>query len=215
MNDEVLSLAKDLYYYTQGIPVSKKAQLLAEAEARVKQCTKCKIAKTRKNVVYGGGKASAKLLFIGEAPGVEEDIQGIPFVGRAGKLLNEMLESVGFSRDDAYICNVLKCHPHPPENTRTNRAPNPEEIANCAPWLDEQLQIIKPKFICLLGNPAMDRILGMRGITQHAGKLYEYKNTPTMPIYHPSWGLRSPDNKQKLAGCFRTLRREYDNLFGK
>jgi len=227
LNDIIL----DLYCYAHTIPghtkiispskaaVSmttagrKKQQALHAAELRAKKCTRCTIAQTRKNVVYGIGSAEALLMFIGEAPGVQEDIQGIPFVGRAGQLLTKLLADIGFTREEIYIANVLKCHPHPPGNVNTNRAPMDDEVKNCASWLDEQIRIIAPRMICLLGNPALNRILGFTGITRHAGKVYDYNGVATMPIFHPSWALRNPNNLDQIRTCFKQLRHEYDTRF--
>jgi len=146
----------------------------------VKQCRRCSLADTRKNVVFGEGNSKARLVFIGEAPGEEEDIQGRPFVGRAGKLLDQMIERIGLRREEVYICNVLKCRPP------SNRDPEPDEAEACKEYLLSQLDIISPKIICTLGRHAYNTLLGVdKSITKVRGTLTQYKNTKLLPTYHP------------------------------
>jgi DNA polymerase len=152
----------------------------------VKTCRKCSLANTRKNVVFGEGNNMARLVFIGEAPGEEEDLQGRPFVGRAGKFLDQMIERTGLRRDEVFICNVLKCRPP------NNRDPEPEEIESCKGYLISQLKIINPKIICTLGRHAYNALFGVdERITRIRGVLTEYKRTPLLPTYHPSFLLRN------------------------
>ena len=160
----------------------------------VLQCKKCPIlVKNRTKVVFGSGNIRAKLVFVGEAPGRDEDEQGLPFVGRAGQLLTKIIEAMGLSRQEVFICNVLKCRP--PEN----RPPAPDEVSNCSPFLKRQLELIKPKVICALGNHACQALLGTeKGISQLRGTFHEYEGISVMCTYHPAYLLRSPSEKKKV-----------------
>lgn len=163
-------------------------QTLPILQKTVKTCSKCPLAETRKNIVFGEGSSNARLVFIGEAPGEEEDIQGRPFVGKAGKLLDQLIEHIGLKRENVYICNVLKCRPP------NNRDPEEKEIAACKNYLFSQLDLIKPKIICTLGRHAYntlfdvdERITKVRGITK------DYRGMILLPTYHPSFLLRNQD----------------------
>jgi uracil-DNA glycosylase family 4 len=159
---------------------------LSQLQKVIKGCMKCGLAKTRKNVVPGEGDPNARLVFVGEAPGEDEDIQGRPFVGRAGKLLDQLIERVGLRRDEVYICNVLKCRPP------NNRDPEPDEIAACKGYLTAQLNLIKPKIICTLGRHAYNTLFGVdEKITRIRGKLTTYHGTMLLPTFHPSYLLRN------------------------
>ena len=155
-------------------------------------CTRCKLATLgRKQVVFGVGNMSADLMFVGEAPGADEDLQGVPFVGRAGQLLTKMIEAMGFSRDDVYIANVVKCRP--PEN----RNPEPDEIESCEPFLFRQIETIKPKVIVALGAFAAKTLLRSQDpISRLRGRVYEYHGAQLIPTFHPSFLLRSPGQKK-------------------
>ena len=149
-------------------------------------CEKCDLAKTRKSVVFGEGNPNARLVFIGEAPGEDEDIQGRPFVGRAGKLLDRLIERIGLSRREVYICNVLKCRPP------NNRDPEPPEVQACKDYLFGQLALIRPRVICTLGRHAYNTLLGVdERITRIRGVLTTYRETILLPTYHPSFLLRN------------------------
>ncbi len=154
-------------------------------------CRLCELSKTRTNVVFGEGNKSAKIVFIGEAPGRDEDLQAKPFVGRAGQLLTRMIEAMNLKRTDVYICNVLKCRP--PDN----RPPQQIEISVCRKYLEKQIGLISPKVICTLGRYAAQTILGtIDGITTFRGKQGVYKNIPVIPTYHPAYLLRNLSAKQ-------------------
>lgn len=155
------------------------------AEAAI--CTRCQLASGRTQVVFGVGNPKADLMFIGEAPGRDEDLQGEPFVGRSGKLLDRlMMEELGHDRSGAYVCNVVKCRPP------GNRDPLPEEIAACRPWLESQLELVDPKVIITLGNYATRRILETKeGITKMRGREHEWNGRVVVPTFHPSAALRS------------------------
>jgi len=161
----------------------------------IKNCKKCKLHETRINTVFGEGSANAKVMIIGEAPGKDEDISGKPFVGRAGKLLTEILSSINLERNDIFITNTVKCRP--PEN----RNPHDDEIKSCSGYLDEQIKLINPKVIVLLGKIAANRILNIdEPISNLRGKKYFIKenNIPIIVFYHPAYLLRSPLQKSKV-----------------
>ena len=168
-------------------------------------CRQCELCQSRKNVVFGVGHATVPLVFVGEAPGAEEDRQGIPFVGRAGQLLTKIIAAIGLSRDDVYICNVLKCRPP------GNRNPAPEEIQSCTPYLDRQLQILRPKAICTLGLFASQYLLETtQSMGRLRGRVHAYKDVPVVPTYHPAALLRNPDLKAMVWEDVQVLRETLD-----
>jgi uracil-DNA glycosylase len=153
-------------------------------------CTRCKLHKGRTKLVFGDGSPKAKLVFVGEGPGADEDIQGLPFVGRAGKLLTQMIEAMGLERRDVYICNVVKCRP--PEN----RTPEPDEVQTCSPYLLRQIDVINPKVIVCLGAVAAKTLLATnRGVSQYRGEWQEWRGRKLMATYHPAYLLRNPPAK--------------------
>jgi uracil-DNA glycosylase len=156
-------------------------------------CTRCKLHKARTNIVFGVGNPKAQLVFVGEGPGRDEDEQGEPFVGRAGKLLTQMIEAMGLRRPDVYICNVVKCRP--PEN----RLPEPDEIATCSPYLLRQLGVIQPKVICCLGACSAQTMLQTtQGISKFRGEWFDYKGSKLIATYHPAYLLRNPAAKSEV-----------------
>lgn len=167
---------------------------IEELRDKVLKCKLCaELAKTRNKVVFGDGNLQARLVFVGEAPGADEDEQGLPFVGRAGQLLTKIIEAMGMTRDQVFICNVLKCRPP------NNRPPAPLEVAHCRPFLKRQLEIIKPKVIVALGNHAVKALLQTeQGISQLRGTFQKYEGIPVMCTYHPAYLLRSPGEKRKV-----------------
>jgi len=153
-------------------------------------CTRCKLHKGRNKLVFGDGNPKAQLVFVGEGPGADEDAQGLPFVGRAGKLLTQMIEAMGLQRKDVYICNVVKCRP--PEN----RAPEPDEVETCSPYLLRQIDAINPKVLVCLGAVAAKTLLETtRGISQFRGEWLEWRGRKLMATYHPAYLLRNPPAK--------------------
>ena len=161
-----------------------------ELEAECKNCTKCKLSKTRNNVVFGTGNKKADLMFIGEGPGADEDMQGIPFVGRAGKLMNMALKGLGINREEVYIANVVKCRPP------NNRNPEDDEASACLDYLRNQVILVKPKIIVLLGSVALRNILGKEySITSARGKWVEKNGILYMPTFHPAALLRDESKK--------------------
>jgi DNA polymerase len=163
---------------------------LLEVAAASAACTRCGLANGRTQVVFGVGNATADLMFVGEGPGQQEDLQGIPFVGRAGQLLTQLIEGIGLTRDDVYIANVVKCRPP------GNRDPLPDEIAACSPWLDRQIELIAPRVVVTLGNFATKLLLQTKdGITKLRGREFPYQRAGVeavlVPTFHPSAVLRS------------------------
>jgi uracil-DNA glycosylase family 4 len=157
------------------------------------ECTRCKLHRTRNKIVFGDGNPKAELVFVGEGPGHDEDMQGLPFVGRAGKLLTQMIEAMGLQRKDVYICNVVKCRP--PEN----RAPEKDEVAECSPFLLRQIDAIAPKVIVCLGSTAAQTVLETnRGISQVRGQWLEFRGRKLMATYHPAYLLRNPSAKSEV-----------------
>jgi uracil-DNA glycosylase len=157
------------------------------------ECTRCKLHRTRNKIVFGDGNPKAELVFVGEGPGHDEDMQGLPFVGRAGKLLTQMIEAMGLQRKDVYICNVVKCRP--PEN----RAPEKDEVAECSPFLLRQIDAIAPKVIVCLGSTAAQTVLETnRGISQFRGQWLEFRGRKLMATYHPAYLLRNPSAKSEV-----------------
>lgn len=186
---------------------------LEQIKSACQNCQKCSLGKTRTNIVFSAGKPNSKLMLIGEAPGFNEDQQGIPFVGRAGQLLDKIFESVGFSREDIYICNTIKCRP--PEN----RDPLPEEKAACRSYLDAQIALLQPRLILLCGRIAMTSFIeNAQGITKMRGRWFNGPyGAKMMPIFHPSYLLRNASKdkgspKWLMWQDIQEVRRAYDAL---
>jgi DNA polymerase len=157
------------------------------------ECTRCKLHSTRHKIVFGDGNPKAELIFVGEGPGADEDAQGLPFVGRAGKLLTQMIEAMGLQRKDVYICNVVKCRP--PEN----RQPEEDEVSTCSPFLLRQIDVIAPKVIVCLGAVAAKTLLQTnRGISQFRGEWLEFRGRKLLATYHPAYLLRNPPAKSEV-----------------
>ena len=176
-----------------------KPAAFAELQKRALACVKCPhLASSRKNVVFGVGSIEAQLMFVGEAPGADEDEQGEPFVGRAGQLLTKIIQAAGLQRSDVYIANILKCRPDTPGQSAGNRKPTPDEMATCIPYLHEQIDLIKPKVLVALGATAVEGLLGKTlGITKLRGNWQTYRGTPLMPTYHPAYLLRNQAMSEK------------------
>ncbi|OHB39483.1 MAG: hypothetical protein A2099_01960 [Planctomycetes bacterium GWF2_39_10] len=179
----------------------RKSQLLEELRKEMLVCHKCSLGKTRTNLVFGVGDPMAKLMFVGEAPGRDEDLQGEPFVGRAGQLLTKIIEAIGMKRSDVYIANVLKCRPP------GNRNPLPEEIVLCMPYLIKQIETIQPKVLCALGTFAAQTLLNTKApVGTLRGRFHEYKGIPMMVTYHPAYLLRNPNDKAKVWDDMKKVR---------
>ncbi len=173
------------------------------------KCPRCpELVKTRQNVVFGAGNVKAQLMFVGEAPGHDEDVQGLPFVGAAGQLLTKIIQSIGFERDQVYIANVLKCRP--PQN----RPPKPDEITHCKPYLERQIELIKPRILCALGTFAAQTLLKTdTPISKLRGDFRDYPGNSQVKVlctYHPAYLLRNPAEKRKVWEDMKKIKRELD-----
>ncbi len=194
---------------TPSAPAQDKALRLPQLATEVSSCTKCGLAATRTQTVFARGNADARLCFIGEAPGADEDEQGLPFVGRAGQLLDRMIGAMGLDpARDVYVCNILKCRPP------GNRRPEPEEMSACLPYLDEQLALVKPRVIVALGNTAVAALLDTKmGITKLRGQWKLYRGILVMPTYHPSYLLRpSPQQADAKRQAWEDLQQVMKEL---
>src|SRR5437762_1154857 len=182
-------------------PYLNKADAIAALREQAVACVRCShLASSRKNVVFGVGSIDAELMFVGEAPGADEDAQGEPFVGAAGQLLTRIIQAMGLSRQTVYIANILKCRPDTPGQSSGNRKPTPEEMQTCIPYLEAQIDLIKPKVLVALGGTALEGLLGMSGIMKVRGNWQTYRGMPLMPTYHPSYLLRNqaPAEKRRV-----------------
>jgi len=167
----------------------------------VSECRKCGLCRTRTNTVFADGSVTARLVFIGEAPGRDEDLRGLPFVGRAGQLLDKMIAAIDLRRDQVYICNVLKCRP--PEN----RTPAPDEVEQCLPYLEQQLALVRPALICALGLSAAQALLKTKSsMASLRGRTFEYRGIPLIPTYHPAALLRNPGLKREAWADMQRVR---------
>jgi DNA polymerase len=183
-----------------------KREKLKEFYLQIRECRECDLSKSRTNFVFGSGNANAAIVFIGEAPGKNEDLQGKPFVGQAGKLLDELLNSIGFSRNEVFIANVLKCRP--PEN----RDPNMIEINTCKNYLLRQIEIIDPKIICTMGKYSTQLVLNTQaGITSLRGKIFKIQNRTVIPINHPAAALYTPSRFGILKEDFQRIKMIFDS----
>lgn len=190
---------------TADIPATDNRQPATDLpglRAHIGDCTRCKLHTLgRKQVVFGAGNPNADLMFVGEAPGADEDEQGVPFIGRAGQLLTRIIEAIGLTRDDVYIANVIKCRPP------GNRNPEPDEIAQCEPFLLRQIETIKPKVIVALGTFAAHTLLRTDApISKLRGQFHEYHGAQLLPTFHPAYLLRSPDKKRDVWDDMKKVR---------
>jgi len=189
-----------------GREAAPRPATLAELEASLQGCQLCNLCKERKNIVFGQGNPGAELVLVGEAPGRQEDEQGFPFVGEAGRLLDKILFAMGLNREEVYICNVIKCRPP------RNRDPESEEIAACEQFLQGQLEIIKPRLIVTLGRFAAQTLLQSKdSISRIRGHWREYQGIPLMPTYHPAYLLRNPAGKRDV---WQDMKQVLDRLNG-
>ena len=179
---------------------ASKAERLAALNREMADCHECPLASTRMNLVFGDGSAEAELMFVGEAPGADEDAQGLPFVGRAGQLLNRMIIAMGLKREDVYIANILKCRPP------GNRQPRPDEVIACIPYLKRQIAIIQPKLIVCLGGVAAHNLLQNEDpVGRLRNQWHEYEGVPLLVTFHPAYLLRSPGEKAKAWEDMKTV----------
>jgi uracil-DNA glycosylase family 4 len=186
------------------IPVfGSAAEALMAVRTEIGECTRCKLhAQGRTQIVFGVGNPEADLMFVGEAPGADEDAKGIPFVGRAGQLLTKIIEAIGLSRDAVYIANVIKCRPP------GNRNPEPDEVATCEPFLFRQIDVIKPKVIVALGKFGAQTLLRtLDPISRLRGRVYDYRGAKLVPTFHPAYLLRNPSSKREVWEDMKLVRK--------
>jgi len=189
----IIAETKSLSLFEKNLCESSTDDSLEKIRDDIGDCQRCKLCSTRTHIVFGSGNPKAKLVFVGEAPGADEDAQGLPFVGRAGQLLTRIVESIGLSRQDVYICNVIKCRP--PEN----RFPEKDEITSCSPFLLRQLETIRPKVVCCLGAAAAQTILKTKSsVGWMRGRFQDYRGAKLIVTYHPAYLLRNPDAKRDV-----------------
>ena len=178
-----------------------EGETLAQVQADLGECTRCKLHQHRKAIVFGEGNPHAQLVFVGEGPGAEEDAQGLPFVGRAGQLLNHWIESLGMKRRDVYICNVIKCRPP------GNRTPERDEIETCSPFLLRQLDAIHPRLVCCLGGVALQTLVGKNvSITRARGQFVDWRGLKLFATFHPAYILRNPNANRQAQEDLRKIR---------
>jgi uracil-DNA glycosylase family 4 len=187
------------------MPANLKHSQLQAIREDIGDCQRCRLHSSRRNIVFGVGNPDARLVFVGEAPGADEDVQGEPFVGKAGQLLTRIIEAIKLKRSEVYIANVVKCRPP------GNRDPQDDEIQTCIPFLKKQLEVIQPRIICTLGRHSTQSLLETReGITALRGRFHELQNgMKVMPTYHPSFLLRYPEKKRETWEDMQKVQKEY------
>jgi DNA polymerase len=179
-------------------------ETLEDIRAHLGDCQRCKLCRSRTRIVFGAGNPQARLMFIGEGPGHEEDRAGEPFVGAAGQLLNRIIDAIRLNRQDVYIANVVKCRPP------GNRLPEPEEIATCSPFLRRQIRAIRPWFLCTLGSCAAQTLLNTQeAVSRLRGRFFDYGGIRILPTFHPAYLLRNPEKKREVWADMKLLMKEY------
>lgn len=192
--------ALDAWGTTPAAGGSGTNETLADIRRDLGDCQRCKLSAGRKNIVFGSGSSQARLVFVGEGPGYDEDLKGEPFVGAAGQLLTKIIQAMGLDREAVYICNIVKCRPP------GNRNPEPDEIAACTPFLKRQLRTISPDFICALGTFAAQTLLETSApISRLRGRFYDCMGARLLPTYHPAYLLRNPEKKRDVWQDMQTL----------
>lgn len=178
------------------------ATALESLRSEIGECTRCRLCEGRTHLVFGVGDPKARLMFVGEGPGYEEDRQGLPFVGRAGQLLNRIIRSIGMNREEVYIANIVKCRP--PEN----RTPLPDEVTTCSPFLLRQIQAIRPRVVCALGGVAVQTLLETSASISRVRGEFRFlpDGTPVMPTFHPAYLLRNPEKKKEVWEDMKKIR---------
>ncbi len=183
------------------VPQRKVGETLADIRADLGDCQRCQLAPHRRNIVFGQGNPRAQLVFVGEGPGAEEDLQGLAFVGRAGRLLTDWVERLGLTRDDVYICNVIKCRPP------GNRTPEKDEVETCSPFLLRQLDAIRPRLVCCLGGVALQTLMEKSvSITRLRGRFFDFRGTKLMATFHPAYILRNPNADREVREDLQKIR---------
>jgi DNA polymerase len=192
---------------SEQVPLTTATETLDAIRADIGDCQRCKLAPTRSTIVYGSGNPKAEIVFVGEAPGYDEDQQGLPFVGAAGQLLTKIIESIGVKREDVYICNILKCRPP------NNRNPEPDEVFACSPFLKRQIGAIGPKIVCCLGKFAAQTMLRSADpITRLRGRFEDVDGMRVIATFHPAYLLRSPEKKREVWEDMKQIRAELFRL---
>ncbi len=185
--------------------IQKRSSTLEQVRQELGDCRRCKLSETRTNIVFGDGDEQARLVFVGEGPGRDEDIKGLPFVGRAGQLLTKIIQAMNLARSQVYICNIIKCRPP------GNRNPQSDEITACEPFLLKQLEVIRPQIICALGTFAAQTLLRTtEPISRLRGHFHSYHGISLMPTFHPAYLLRNPHAKKEVWEDMQLIQREYD-----
>lgn len=216
MGENVLSKAKSHLLgrkIRKTVVVDNIVDELEKIVEEIRNCKKCPLHRTRKNVVPGEGNPKAKLMFIGEGPGFDEDRLGRPFVGRAGQLLDKIISAMGMKREDVFIANIVKCHPmidpSYPDERGNDRKPTPDEISSCIHFIEKQIEIIKPKIICALGSVSATALIGIEApLGKLRGRFYEYNGIKLMPTFHPAALLRNPNWKKDVWEDMKKIMKE-------
>jgi uracil-DNA glycosylase family 4 len=178
--------------FSSLLPPAERPAAVAGLRALIGDCARCRLSEGRNKIVFADGDTNARIMFVGEGPGADEDAQGLPFVGRAGQLLNNMIAAMGLTREQVYIANIVKCRP--PQN----RKPEPDEATTCMPFLERQIDIVRPEVLVALGATAATYLLGMRGsIAGMRGRMHDYRGIQTVVTYHPAFLLRDPSQKKE------------------
>jgi uracil-DNA glycosylase family 4 len=187
-------------------PILEDAESLDQVRGILGECTRCRLHRDRSKIVFGQGNPKARLMFIGEGPGAEEDRQGLAFVGKAGQLLTRIIVAIGLTREQVYIANIVKCRPP------GNRDPQEDEIATCLPFLEQQIRVIGPEIICTLGAPASKTILDTKEpISRLRGRFYERNGIQVMPTFHPAYLLRNPSEKRPVWEDMQKIQKRYES----
>jgi uracil-DNA glycosylase family 4 len=199
--------AEPLSLFDAGLVNTHNDETLERIREDLGDCKRCRLCSTRTHIVFGSGNPSARLVFVGEAPGADEDMQGVPFVGKAGQLLTKIIESIGLEREEVYICNVIKCRPP------NNRFPEKDEITICSPFLLRQLEAIRPKIICCLGAAAAQTVLRTKSsIGWLRGRFQDYRGAKVLATYHPAYLLRNPEAKRDVWEDMKKIRTQLEGL---
>jgi DNA polymerase len=202
---EGVALSKESVRILEDWGKEHVAETLDMVQTDLGDCRRCKLHKGRRHIVFGAGNPQARLVLVGEGPGYDEDLQGLPFVGAAGQLLTKILEAIHLSRKDVYICNIIKCRPP------RNRNPEPDEIAACIPFLHRQIKAIGPRLICALGTFAAQTLLQKdTPISRLRGRFHSYEGIALLPTYHPAFLLRNPAKKRDVWQDMQKLRDAYE-----
>ena len=202
-----VAVNRNLSLFESPLSQQPSAESLDSIRTDLGDCRRCKLCSGRTNIVFGSGTSEAKLVFVGEGPGADEDAQGLPFVGAAGQLLTKIIEAIQLTRDQVYICNIVKCRPP------SNRTPEEDEIAACSPFLFRQIESIRPRVICCLGAVAAQTVLGTKtAVGKLRGHFHDYRGIKVMPTWHPAYLLRNPAAKRDVWDDVKKIRSLLDEV---